>query len=151
MSDPALELGPALAAWLRADGDVIAAFAASSATLKVLDKIPLPNTPKPYIFIDGVDDGETPAECLDATEAFLNIGIWSLPTDGDKAEARRIGKAVRKALARMENDIGNSPEFTLAGFKVRGVYDVRTAYLTDPSDNKTIHGVLNATLSIDPV
>lgn len=149
MSDPALLLGPALAAWLRADTEVRAAFGSNA--VKVLDKLPQPNTPMPYVTVDGtdVDDG-LEAECLDAVEVFVTLGVWSLPSDGDRTEARRLCAAIRTSLALMLSSVGHSPEFTIAGYRVRGVYDVRTQYLTDPSDGKTIHGVIAATLSIDP-
>jgi hypothetical protein len=148
MSDPALELGPALAAWLRADTEVVAAF--GSNTVRILDKLPQPNTDMPYVTIDGLDVDDDSAECLDASQVVLNIGVWSLPNDGDKAEARRMAKAIKTAILRMQEDVGNSPEFSISGFRVVAAQYDRTAYLVDPSDNKTIHAVINATLSVDP-
>ena len=148
MSDPALELGPALATWLRADTEIIAGFGIN--TVRVFDKLPQPNTSMPYITIDGLDVDDDTAECLDATQVILNIGVWSLPADGDRAQARRLARAVQSALRRMEEDVGNSPEFSIAGFRVVAVQYDRTSYLTDPSDGKTVHAVIRATLSVDP-
>ena len=149
MSDPSDVLGPALVAWWRADSDVIAAFGAN--VVQVLDNIPQPNTPFPHAFLEGLDvDDSLEVECLEATEVFINLGVYSLPPNGSKAEIRRLNKAFRKSLKRMESGVGNSPEFTLAGYRVVGVYGIRTQVLVDPSDNKTLHGVINATLSVDP-
>jgi hypothetical protein len=148
MSDPASVLRPGLATWLRTDTEVIAAFGAK--TVKILSKLPPVNEPYPYIFIAGLDVEDDTAECLDATQVILQIDVWSLTSPPSFTEAETIAKAVKSALTRMEEDIGNSPEFSISGFRVVAVQHDRTSYLTDPSDGKTVHAVIRATLSVDP-
>lgn len=148
MSDPASILRPALAAWLRNDTEVIAAFGVNP--LKILSKTSPVNVGYPYVWIAGFDVEDDTAECLDATQVILQIDVWSLTSPPGFAEAEAIAKAVKASLTRMENAVGNSPELTLSGFRVVAVQHDRTNYLTDPSDGKTVHAVIRATLSVDP-
>jgi hypothetical protein len=148
MSDPASVLRPGLADWLRDDTEVIAAF--GSNTVKVFAKIPPVNSPMPYIWIAGLEVEDDTAECLEATQVILQVDVWSLTSPPGFAEAEAIAKAVKSALTRMEEDVGNSPEFTIAGFRVVACQHDRTSYLTDPSDGKTVHAIVRATLSVDP-
>jgi len=148
MSDPASVLRPALATWLRGDTEVRAAFGAN--TVKVFAKIPLVNEPMPYVWLAGFDVEDDSAECLDATQVVLQIDVWSLTSPPGFAEAEAIAAAVGAALKRIEEDVGNSPEFSISGFRVVAVQFDRTAYLTDPSDGKTVHAIISATLSVDP-
>lgn len=148
MSDPSLVLRPALAAWLRTDTEVMAAF--GSKQVKVLQKIPVPNDPKPYVFLAGFSVDDDIAECLDATQVELQIDVWSLTSPPGFAEAATIAGAVKASIFRLADD-GNSPPFSIAGFRVVAVEPLSTDYLTDPSDGATVHAVIRIRLSIDPV
>jgi hypothetical protein len=144
MSDPTLELGPGLKTWLEGSTEVIAAFGA--APVLVFDDTPPTNQAKPYLYIAGLDPDDDSAECLDATQVALQLDAWTKT----RAEARRLLRAAKVRVLAMADD-GDSPLFTISGFRVVAVQAVRTQYLTDPSDGKTIHGLLEALLSIDPV
>lgn len=148
MSDPASVLRPALASWIRTDTEVIAAF--GSNTVKVFSRTPPVNAGYPYIWIAGLDIEGDDAECLEASQVILQIDVWSLTSPPGFTEAETIAKAVQSTLRRMEEDVGNSPEFSISGFRVVAVQFDRTSYLTDPSDGKTVHAVIAATLSVDP-
>lgn len=148
MSDPTLELAPALLTWLRADAGVIAAFGANA--VRVFDAFPPANQAKPYLLIAGLDVEDDGAECLDAVQVPLQIDVWSLTNPPGFTEARRLARAVQASVRRLE-DTGDSPAFTIAGFRVVAVQLGATRYLTDPSDGKTVHAVVGATLSVDPV
>lgn len=148
MSDPAGVLRPALADWLRADTGIIAAFGANA--VRVYEQLPPTNAHKPYIFLAGFDIEDDTAECLDAVQVVLQLDVWSLTTPPGFAEAEAIAAAVKAALLLMDADAGHSPEFTIAGFRVVAVQANATRYLTDPSDGKTVHAVIGATLSVDP-
>lgn len=147
MSDPASQLRPALATWLRNDTEVRAAFGAS--TVQVFAKLPPVNAQSPYIFIAGLFVLDDLAECIDAAEVDVQIDVWSLTVPPGFAEAETIAAAVKASLARLE-DNGNSPAFTLASFRVVSSQAISTTYLTDPSDGKTVHAVIAARLSVDP-
>lgn len=149
MSDPASVLRTALATWLRTDTGIITAFGANM--VKVFAKLPPINAGYPYIYIAGFEVDDDSVECLQATQVILQIDVWSLTTPPAYTEAETIAAAIKSALLRMEADVGNSPAFTISGFRVVAVQFDRTSYLTDPSDGKTVHAVINATLSVDPV
>lgn len=148
MSDPALVLRPALETWLRADTEVIAAF--GSRPVKVYKTLPPVNAVAPYIFIAGLDVADDLAECLDATQVHVQLDVWSLMDPPGFSQAEAIARAAKASLVRLE-DSGDSPAFTIAGFRVTAAQPVSTRYLTDPSDGKTVHAVILITLSIDPV
>lgn len=149
MSDPASILRPALADWLRDDTEIVSAFNGNA--VKVFARIPPVNAGYPYIWLAGLDIEDDTAECLDATQAILQIDVWSLTSPPSFTEAETIAAAVKASLTRMEEDVGNSPEFSISGFRVVAVQHDRTQYLTDPSDGKTVHAMVRATLSVDPV
>lgn len=150
MSDPASVLRPALATWLRADTEVLAAIGSGAAT-RIYSKLPPVNAAPPYVFIAGLSVLDDIAECLDATEVNLQVDVWSLTNPPAFTEAETIAKAVKASLVRMEDNAGNSPGFSISGFRVVSVQPQSTDYLTDPSDGKTVHAVIRATLAIDPV
>lgn len=149
MSDPASVLRPALRDWLATDTAVIGAF--GSKTVKVFERLPPVNAGSPYIFLAGFLVDDDAAECLDAVQVELQVDVWSLTTPPGFAEAEAIAKAVAASLLRLEADVGNSPQFSIAGHRVVAVQLGSTQYLTDPSDGKTVHAVIRATLSVDPV
>lgn len=119
--------------------------------MQVFSKLPPVNSIAPYIFLGGFFVDDDSAECLSATQVNLSIDVWSLTSPPGFTEAETIAKAVKAALQRMEEDVGNSPEFSISGFRVVAVQAQGTDYLTDPSDGKTVHAVIRATLSVDPV
>ncbi len=147
MSDPAAVLRPALKDWYRTDAGVIAAFGVKA--VKVFSQLPPINEKPPYVLIPGLLIEDDSADCLDAVQVPLDIDVWSLTSPPGFAEAELIAAAVRASTARLADT--NSPAFTIAGFRVVAVQAGRTQYLTDPSDGKTVHAVVGATLSIDPV
>jgi hypothetical protein len=148
MSDPAGELRAALEPWIRSDAGVIAAFAGQ--TVKVFATLPPVNAVPPYIFIAGLFVRDDIAECMDAAEVDLQIDVWSLTSPPGFVEAERIAKAVKILLAALEDD-GDSPAFTVAGYRIVSVQPISTNYLTDPSDGKTVHAVVQLTLTVDTV
>lgn len=143
MSDPTLELGPGLKAWLEASTEVIAAFGA--APVLVFDATPPTNQAKPYLYIAGLDPEDDTAECLEATQVRLQLDAWTK----ERATARTLLRAAEARIRALEDD-GDSPAFTLAGFRVVAVDIERTSYLSDPSDGRIVHGALFASLSVDP-
>lgn len=143
MSDSTDVLGPALVAWLEDDTEVAAAFAGK--TVKVFDDIPPTNEPYPYIFLAVLDPDDEAADCYDAAIVNLQLDVWART----RPVARRIAKAAKASIKRCE-DTGDSPAFTLSGQRVVAVDIQRTRYLTDPSDGRTIHAVIEAGLSVDP-
>lgn len=144
MSDPTDVLGPGLVTWIKGDTEVIAAFAGKA--VKVFDEIPPTNEPYPYVFLAGMDPEDDAADCYDAAIVDLQADVWSRT----KTEARRIAKAVKAAIKRCE-DTGDSPAFTISGHRLVAVAPISTRYLTDPSDGKTVHAVIAARLSVDPI
>lgn len=143
MSDPTLELGPGLKTWLETSTEVVAAFAGSP--VLVFDETPPANTPKPYLYIAGLDPDDDSAECLDATLVNLQLDAWTR----NRADARRLLRAAKARVLAMADD-GDSPLFSIAGFRIVAAQAIRTQYLTDPSDGRTVHGLLEASLSVDP-
>jgi hypothetical protein len=144
MSDPTDVLMPELRLWLKADTEVIAAF--QDKPLKVFDDTPIANEPYPYVYLSGVTVEDARGDCYDAAEPDLQIDVWSR----SRPEARRIAKAVKASLLRCA-DTGDSPAFTISGHRVVAVEPISTQYLTDPSDGKTVHAVIAARLSVDPL
>jgi hypothetical protein len=148
MSDPSAPLREGLKTWIRADTEVVAAFGSSQ--VKVFATLPTVNTAPPYVFIDGFFVEDDAADCYDGAIVDGNFHVWSLTTPPGFAQAETIAKAVKASIKRTE-DTGDSPAFTLSGYRVTAVELVSTQYLTDPSDGKTVHAVIAARLSVDPV
>jgi hypothetical protein len=147
MSDPASQLRTAIEAWLRDDTDVIAAFGAKP--VKVFKTLPPVNATAPYIFLAGFFVQDEQADCYDAAIVDVQVDVWSLTSPPGFAEAEAIAEAVKASLNR--TDDGDSPAFILADHRVVAVEPVSTQYLTDPSDGKTVHAVIAARLSVDPI
>jgi hypothetical protein len=148
MSEPSAELRPALRTWLKADTEVVASFGAKD--VKVFAALPQPNTSAPYISISGFSNEDEEADCYGAVVANVQMDIWSLTSPPGFTEAETIAEAVKASLKRME-DTGDSPAFTLSSHRVVAVQLVSTLYLTEPSDGRTVHAVIQARLSIDPL
>jgi hypothetical protein len=148
MSEPSAQLRPALRTWLKADTEVATAFGARE--VKVFAFLPKPNTTMPYVVISGFQTEDEAADCYDAVEVNVQIDVWSLTVPAGYTEAETIAEAVKAALRRLE-DTGDSPAFTLADHRVVAVELLSTQYLTDPSDGLTVHAVIAARLSVDPI
>jgi hypothetical protein len=149
LPDLAGDLREALEPYLRADTGVIAAFAGKA--IKIFKTLPPVNATPPYGFIAGLLVREDRAECVTAFEVDLQLDVWSLTSPPGFAEAQAIGAAFVEAVRAME-DVGDSPPaFDLAGWRIVGVGDITATYLTDPSDGKTVHGIVTTTLSVDLV
>lgn len=147
MTIPAGELRAALEPWLRNYAAVVAAFDAKP--VRVFGQLPAVNVPSPYLVIAGLSVRLDPVECLDSCEADLQLDAWSLTDPPGFAEAEALADAAVEALQAILGD--GSPGFVIPGFRVVAVYNIETQFLTDPSDGKTVHGVISATLSIDPI
>ncbi len=149
MSEPSVELRAALEPWFRADAGVVASF--GSNPVKVYSSLPPVSAVAPYIFIAGFFVEDEAADCYAGTIVNLQVDVWSLmqPKPGF-SEAETIVAAVKAALTATE-DTGATPTFTLASYRVVAVELVSTNYLTDPSDGKTVHAVIAARLSVDPI
>jgi hypothetical protein len=147
VSEPSAELRPALRTWLKADTEVVAAFGAK--TVKVFAQLPAPNEGYPYVVLAGFFNEDEAADCYDAVIVNLQVDVWSLTSPPGFSEAETIAKAVKASLRRIE--LGSSPAFTLTSHRVVAVELNGTQYLTDPSDGRTVHAVINARLSVDPL
>jgi hypothetical protein len=149
LTDLAGDLREGLEPYLRGDTGVIAAFAGKA--IKIFRTLPPVNAVSPYGFIAGLLVREDRAECLTAFEVDVQLDVWSLTSPPGFSEAQAVGSAFVAALRAME-DIGESPPaFSLAGWRIVTVGEISANYLTDPSDGKTVHGVVTATLSVDLV
>lgn len=147
MSEPSAELRPALRTWLKADTEVVAAFGAK--TPKVFAQIPKPDEKYPYVLLSGFFNEDEAADCYSAVIVNLQVDVWSLTEPPGFAEAEGIAAAVKASLLRINE--GDSPAFTLASHRVVFVELAGTQYLTDPSDGRTVHVVINARMSVDPL
>lgn len=126
MSDPALPLEAAIVAKLKADAGVTAL-----AGTRVYDSPPVSPT-FPYVTIGPTQVLPDKADCIDGTEVFQQIDVWSR-TSGSPG-AKRLGAAVVAAL--------DDQDLTVAGYSAV-VFELQDAqYLLDP-DGLTHHGVVN--------
>lgn len=89
--DASHELQVAIIACLKADAVVSALIGG-----RIYDRVPQ-GVGLPYISFGPTQDVPEPADGLDLSELFVQLSIWS--DDPGFAEARRIAKAVIKALA----------------------------------------------------
>lgn len=131
MSDPSLPLQGAYVARLKSQ---VAAVAS-----RVYDRPP-DNVVFPYLTIGDIQTISDGADCLDATEVYVTLHVWSRLVG--QVETRQIAAACRTALHEWLP--------ALAGYRcVEHVHqDTRT--LDDP-DGITSHGVLTFRALIDPV
>lgn len=147
LSDPSAALRPALAEWLRDDTDVIAAFGANP--VRVLSKVPPTNQTPPYAFIPPFQVFDDSAECLDAVEVDVQVEAWSLTTAPGYAEVEALCAALNTAMKRTE-DTGDSPAFSVSGWRVVSAQYISTTPLADLS-KKTAGSAVTYRLAIDPV
>ena len=131
---------------MRGDAGVITAF--GSNPVRVLS-IPAVNQPAPYVHIPPFRVENAEAECLDAVDVFVQIEAWSLTSPPGYDEADAICAALNAAMARME-DTGDSPAFTIAGFRVaRAQY--RATFPVADFSKKTVGRAVTYRLEIDPL
>lgn len=130
MSDPSLPLQGAYVARLKSQVSEIAG--------RVYDRIP-PTATFPYFQIGDIQTVSDGAGCLDATEVYVTLHIWSRAVG--QVESRRLAAAARTALH------GWLP--TLEGFRVVEHEHRDTRTLDDP-DGITSHAVLTFRALIDP-
>lgn len=148
MSEPSTELRPALRTWLKADTEVVAAFGAKE--VKVYAKLPKANLQPPYVAISGFANEDEEADCYEGVIVNLQVDVWSKTTPADFTEAETIARAVKASIKRTE-DTGDSPAFTMSSHRVVAVDLISTDYLTEPFDADTVHAVIRARLSVDPL
>lgn len=130
MSDPSLPMQGAYVARLKSEVTEIGG--------RVYDSIPTSAT-FPYYNIGDIQTISDGADCLDATEVFVTLHVWSRAVG--KVEIRRLTAAARSALH------GWLP--VLAGFRVVEHEHRDTRTLDDP-DGITSHGVMTFWALIDP-
>lgn len=146
MADPSAVLRPALAEWLRADTDVIAAFGANP--IRVLSKIPPTNQTPPYVFLPQFQVSDDSVECLSAVEVRVQVEAWSLTTAPGYAEVETLCAALSSAMKRTEAT--DSPAFSISGWRVVSAQYESTIPIADLS-KKTVGSAVIYRLAIDPV
>jgi len=135
MSDPSLELQIALVARLKTP-DMLPVAVGN----RVYDKVPL-NATYPYISLGDGQVVPDKADCIDGSEVFVQVDVWSRGINYE--EAKTIGKAVVAALDDHEDTI------SVEGFSVI-VFELQSVqYLRDP-DGLTRHGAITFRALIQP-
>lgn len=128
MSDPGAALQKAIYDQLRVDAGVTALVAG-----RIFDAVPKGALPDfPYISFGTYQANEDGAGCIDGTEAYIDLHVWSRAVGS--LEAKRIASAVRAALH--EADMSLAPDHRLIEIMFDG-----NRVLSDP-DGLTTHGVL---------
>lgn len=130
MSDPSLPLQRAYYERLKAEIPEVAE--------RVYDSIPA-STAFPYIQIGDIQVISDGAGCIDSTEVYVTVHVWSRAQG--QVENRRISGNARTALHEWLPDL---PGFSIVEHEHR---DTRT--LDDP-DGITSHGVMTFRALIDP-
>ncbi len=131
MSDPSLPLQNAY--WSRLQDQV------AEVQDRVYDRVPA-TAIFPYLEIGEIQTISDGADCLDSTEVFVTLHVWSRAVG--QVEARRLAAAARTALH------GWLP--ALEGFRVVEHEHRDTRTLDDP-DGVTSHAVLSFRALIDPL
>lgn len=131
MSDPSLPLQGAYVARLKSQ--------ISEISSRVYDSIPA-DAVFPYFNIGDMQTISDGADCLDATEVYVTLHIWSRAKG--QVEARRLAATARTAL--------HDWLPTLEGFRVVEHEHRDTRTLDDP-DGITSHAVLTFRALIDPL
>ena len=139
MSDITAALKRAIATALRADADIIAAFGANG--VRIVD-IPEANELPPFLAC-GPPSAVLPvfAEGFDLSEIDYPVHIWSLTAPPSTSEAEVFAVAVRAVLLTVEVSVGG---------RTYAVVPVRTEYLIDPSDGRTVHAVVTSRFTTAP-
>lgn len=133
MSDPALYVMGAYKLRLKAQ---VAAVSG-----RVYDRAP-DNVVFPYIEIGDIQTVDDGADCLDSTEIFVTLHVWSRASNA-RVECSTLNAACRAALHKWR------PDLTAAGYRVVEHMHQDTRTLDDP-DGITAHGVLTFRALIDP-
>lgn len=139
MSDIARALKRTIAPVLRADAGVIAAFGANP--VRIVD-LPEVNEPPPFLVLGPPSSIlPIPAEGFDLSEIDYPVHFWSLTSPPSRDEAEAMAPAVRAALLSVVVSIGG---------KTYAVAPVRTEYLVDPSDGRTVHAIVTVRFTTAP-
>ncbi len=132
MSDPSLEMQGAMFTVLHSDAAV-----SSFVARRIYDRVP-ETTTFPYLQFGSFQTLDDGAECIDATEVFATIHVWSRTVG--QVEAKRIASAVRAAL--------HDKPLALSSFRVVDLRHRSTVMTADP-DGESTHGVITFRALID--
>jgi hypothetical protein len=131
MNDPALAVQGAYVARLKSQITAVAS--------RVYDRAPQ-NVVFPFIQIGDIQTVEDGADCIDGTEVFVTLHVWSRAVG--RVEARQVAASCRLALHEW------LPDLTANGFRCVEHMHRDTRVMEDP-DGLTSHGILNFRLLID--
>lgn len=125
----ALTLQRALVAALKADAAVAALTGG-----RVFDDVPT-SAAFPYVSLGTMQEIEDEADCIEGSEIFVDLHVWSRPPgrENGSVEAKRIATAIRRALRQFAPDTGNEPVLLL---------EYRTTRFMKDQDGMTQHGVI---------
>lgn len=132
MADPSLELQGALVTALKADPNVSALIAD-----RVYDRAP-EGAVFPFVQIGLFQTLEDGAECINGTEVFADLHVWS----------RSVGQVEAKRIASEIHSLFHDSDLTLASFTVVD-FRHRTTRLMSNDDGETTHAVVTFRLLID--
>lgn len=133
MSDPAAAVQAAYVARLKAQVPAV--------SNRVYDRAPQ-NVAFPYVQIGDIQTVEAGADCIDGTEVFVTLHVWSRAVG--RVEARQIASSCRLALHEW------LPDLTSANFRCVEHMHRDTRTLDDP-DGITSHSVATFRLLIDRI
>lgn len=134
MSDPSLELQGAIVTALKSNAAVAALVAD-----RVYDRVP-ETALYPLIQIGNFTVNDDGADCIDGTEIFADLHIWSRTVG--QVEAKRITAAVRSVL--------HDTTLSLSGFRMIDMRSDTTRVFADP-DGETTHAVMTFRTLIDRI
>lgn len=138
MSDPSLAIQKAVYDAIKGDSPAIAGG-------RIYDAVPATAT-FPYVSFGDVQVIEDGADCIDATEVFFTLDVWSRPgsTMPGQTEAKQIGAQLR--------DLLNENQISLPGGSYRTVDLLHqdSNYIRDP-DGLSVHGIIRFRALVDRV
>lgn len=137
MSSPDLELQGAIVQRLKADTDLQAIIGNPIRLFQ--DNPPAQPTPFPYVTIGDSQGLSDQAECIDGSEIFVTIHIWSRANGF--AEVKRIGGVIEDNL----HDVAPS----LNGHRCLHIQRANAIYRM-AEDNATKHGILTLRALTEP-
>lgn len=133
MADPAAAFHAALDAALRGSPPLQALF--PGGVVKLYSVVPQ-NAPLPFIQIGQDQVLEDSTDCIDGSDLFAAINVWSKPDPPDVQLGRQIAAAIRATLI----PALDTPGLTVPGFDIPLAVFVDTKHLTDPDGSS--HAVL---------
>ncbi|MCB5412252.1 DUF3168 domain-containing protein [Pseudogemmobacter faecipullorum] len=121
--------------------DALRASAGVTASLgqRIWDNAPA-EASYPYLTLGPAQELDDSAECIDGSECFQQIDIWT-QEDGSQLGAKQICGAVKKALHGV--DLALSGGFTLV------LIEVDSLRVVGDPDEKIAHGIVNVRALID--